>query len=936
MAKYSDFIHIQNASENNLAHISLDIPKRSFVVITGPSGSGKSTLAFDTLYMEARRRYLDTLSMYARQFVGPMKRPNVERITGLTPSIAVVQGTLSNNARSTVGTVTEVYDRLRLLWGRAGEQICPHCQIPVAASSAANIVEKLMAWPQRTKAIIYAPLVIQRKGQFTDLFEKLKKSGFTRVRIDGTETLLESVSALSKTTRHTIELVVDRIIIKTSEKNRIADAISTALSHANGQCLVQRLLDDGSSQMHIFSETATCPKCGMAFPECSPNMLAFNTPQGACTTCHGLGMNFELLPETQIGDPSLPILASTSKPCAYLPFANAADDDAKKLIASVTTATLNKLKILPSTPWLSLSPDQQKKFLDANAERLINLASQPKYAALKDELIPFGKNMICADCGGSRLNLHARNVFFAGESIANIQNKTIAQAIHFFEHLQCDDLEPVAAKIVRDLLPSILERLHFIDRVGLGYLQLNRAANSLSGGESQRIRLAGLLGNGLTAVTYILDEPSIGLHARDQDRLIGVLKELRDRGNTVIAVEHDEATIRACDFLVDIGPHAGKFGGNILYAGNMNEINHCSHSLTIDYLNGIKSVPVPSSRRSDDKGAIRIRGARKNNLKNIDVDIPLGRIVCVTGVSGSGKSTLINEILIPAVRASLNKSSIPFSDIDDIDGLEPIHRLLEVDQKPIGKTPRSNPATYTKVFDSIRTLFAETIDSKMYGYSASRYSFNVSASKSGGRCETCAGAGVRTIEMKFLSNAYIPCEDCAGKRFNNATLRVKYQGLSIADVLDLSFQDALTHFNGQPKITKILKAVCDVGLGYIKLGQPSPSLSGGEAQRMKLAKEIAKTSHTPTLFIFDEPSTGLHSDDVKILVDVLQKLPEMGHSVIVIEHNLDIIKSADYIIDIGPEPGDQGGEIVASGTPESVAQNINSHTGRYLKKILNL
>lgn len=931
--KTTEFIHIINATENNLAHVSVDFPKYAFTVVTGPSGSGKSTLAFDTLYMESRRRYLDTLSMYARQFVGAIRQPEVEKITGLSPAIAVVQGTAGTNARSTVGTVTEVYDYIRLLWGRAGVQVCPKCQLEVTATTQNAIVRRLMAWPERTKVILYAPLVQQRKGMHEDLIKKLKKSGYIHARVDGVLSEIAAMEPLNKNVRHTIELLIDRIIIKPNAKSRLSESVSAALHYGNGLCLVERLIDDAPSQMTIFSEKATCPRCGMSFPDLSPDMLAFNKPAGACTHCHGIGTVTVMRPEWLLNNINIPIIAAFGKPSAFIPMATD-DHDVYDKIAAITKPVLTKLNIKPSALCTDIPHDVRNVFINLMTAKLVNLMETSDNVDISDHLLSFCDKIPCSECDGSRLNLHARNVFFAGESLVTIQNKTIDQAIDFFEHVTTGELDPVAAKIVDDIMPSLLERLRFITRVGLGYLQLSRVASSLSGGETQRIRLASLLGNGLTAVTYILDEPSIGLHPRDQARLIGVLKDLRDRGNTVVVVEHDDATMKACDYLIDIGPKAGKNGGNVVYAGPTNEIDQVKNSITIDYLLGKKCVAVPKNRRPCDKGWIKIKNARQNNLKNIDVDIPLGCIVCITGVSGSGKSTLINELLLPNIKNHITGRPIKLQYCDDIDGLDNIGRVLDVDQKPIGKTPRSNPATYTKVFDLIRTLFAAIPEAKMYGYSASRFSFNVAASKQGGRCESCAGAGVRTIEMKFLSNTYIPCEDCHGRRFNEATLRVRYLGRNIADVLDMSFDEALKLFDGQSKIEKILKAVCDVGLGYIKLGQPSPTLSGGEAQRMKLAKEIAKTSRTKTLFIFDEPSTGLHADDVNQLITILNRLADLGHSVIIIEHNLDIIKTSDYIIDIGPEPGDAGGQIVGTGTPEQIASLDNSHTGRYLKPLL--
>lgn len=932
MPTTKDYIHIENATENNLNHVTLDIPKHSFVVVTGPSGSGKSTLAFDTIYMESRRRYLDTLSMYAKQFVGPIRHPKVEKLIGVSPAIAVVQGSLSNNPRSTIGTVTEIYDILRLIWGRAGVQRCPNCLLEVGASSTDSIVDHIQSWKCGTKAIIYAPIVQQRKGEFTDLFEKLRANGFVRARIDGNEQLIESIVSLKKNTRHTIELIVDRIIVKPEAQKRTREAIEHALKYGNGICLVERLTDDGNIQKKLFSVNATCPKCGMAFPELSPMLLAFNTPLGVCESCSGTGVNYQPNPYRIIGNPDSPFLPDDKTPSFFAPFNDDEIEPDSEFFEQIVK-NAKKLGLSPKKTWRDLDKETQESFIKFAQTTLVQSGIHGEFS--EDFFDKFFKPCPCHACHGSRLNAIASNVYFANMTLPTIQNMAIDEAFQFFQRLDICDFEPIARRILKELIPTLLSRLDFLKRVGLGYLQLGRSATTLSGGEAQRIRLASMLGNGLTAVTYVLDEPSIGLHARDQDRLIGVLKDLRDLGNTVIAVEHDDATMRACDFIVDIGPHSGKQGGNVVYAGNIDDISNCNNSLTIDYLLNRKSVPVPQTRRTLDAGWISIKGARKHNLKNIDVDIPLKRMVCITGVSGSGKSTLINEVLLPYAHAWTQKQNLPFEDCDEISGLEPLGRVLEVDQKPIGKTPRSNPATYTKVFDLIRTLFAGTVDAKMYGYTASRFSFNVSENKNGGRCNSCEGAGVRTIEMKYLANTFVECEDCHGKRFNDATLRVRYLGFNIAQVLDMSFDEALKLFEGQTKITKILKAVCDVGLGYIKLGQPSPTLSGGEAQRMKLAKEIAKSSRTPTLFVFDEPSTGLHADDVRVLIQVFNKICELGHSIIIIEHNLDIIKSCDYIIDVGPEPGEKGGYIVAAGPPEDIAFCENpSHTGKYLRPLL--
>lgn len=924
-------IRIEGATENNLANISIDIPKYCLVVMTGASGSGKSSLAFDTIYMEARRRFLDTLSVYARQFVGELKKPKVKRITGLTPSIAVVQATAVNNPRSTVGTITEVYDFMRLLWGRAGTQLCPHCQIEVSASSVQEMQRRLMALPPQTRIVMFAPMVQQRKGMHEQLLARLKADGFSRVRVDGEIQLLAELGQLRQTVRHDIDLLIDRLVIEPKSEARLSASLLLALKYGEGRCVIERELEGKQTQTIVLSEHASCARCSLSFPDLNPNMLAYNSPHGACDKCQGLGVELRIRRDWLIGDTSLPLIGKDNAQMAFLPLLDVEDSEAMEELKKELARLCKKHGIKASEPWSTQPTAKREAFINEIAKFFDTLLAKDPSDTLALQIMQFVEEVACEACEGTRLKPHARSVVFAGERLETVNDMTIDKALDFFEHL---DLDTRSARIARDIMGPLLERLRFVKRVGLSYLQLARGATTLSGGEAQRIRLAGLLGNGLTAVTYILDEPSIGLHARDQAKLIEVMRELCDRGNTVIVVEHDDATMRACDYLIDIGPKAGRFGGHVVFAGPPSEFETTKvESLTLDYLLGRKIIEIPKQRRSPDKGWITIKGARRHNLKSIDVALPLGCIVCVTGVSGSGKSTLINDILLPSLKNHIARRPIIMPYVDVIEGLETVDRVLEVDQKPIGRTPRSNPATYTKVFDLIRALYAALPTSRVYGYGPGRYSFNVSGSRSG-RCESCSGAGVRTIEMKFLSNTYVTCEECGGKRFNDATLRVRYKGKNIADVLDMSFEDAADFFSEHPKIYKILQTVCDVGLSYVKLGQASPSLSGGEAQRMKLSKEIAKTSRTKTVFILDEPSTGLHIEDIRTLLVVLNRLADLGHSIVIIEHNLDIIKSADYLIDIGPEAGEEGGECVAAGSPEIVEKVKASHTGRFLKDLL--
>ncbi|MFA5625346.1 MAG: excinuclease ABC subunit UvrA [Bradymonadales bacterium] len=945
-----DIIQIQDAHEHNLKHIHLDIPKYSLVVMTGPSGSGKSSLAFETLYMEGRRRFFDSLSIYARQFAGTLKKAAVKRIDGLTPSIAVDQGTAATNPRSTVGTITEIYDYMRLLWGRGGTPFCPKCEVQISESSSASIVDRLMGLPEGSRCVLFAPLVRQRKGQFDALLERMRLGGFTRVRIDGEVVELSPGQSLAKTVRHDIDLVIDRVVIKDAARGRISDSVEAALKWGEGQCLVE-LLGEEPKTMH-FSDKAACPICGDAVEELSPNSLAFNSPAGMCPDCEGLGTWEHPELALILNDENMSVLPKDLSESVFIPISQNPEKENFVNIKRMR-ACLESMGKNGDCTWESLSKSEKDCLLfgspkgmeikrKSGGQILKEKVQFPGFmaelqkayenttkSALRQYLSAFMVHEPCKSCKGTRLKPSSQSVRFAGKTIAEIHALTVKEAFEFFSSIKLNRFESLIAK---DALPPLLQRLAFVQRVGLGYLQLSRSGPTLSGGESQRVRLAALLGSGLTGVTYILDEPSIGLHARDQARLIGVLQDLRDRENTVVVVEHDEATMRAADWIVDFGPKAGKRGGEIVYSGTLANIEAASMSLTADYLLGRKRISLPSERRKA-KQHIEILAAKRNNLKSVDLKIPLANLVLITGVSGSGKSTLINDILVPALKRNLAKLPPLPIHYSSIHGLDAIQRVIEVDQKPIGRTPRSNPATYTKVFDLIRLFYSILPESKIYGYGPGRFSFNVSG-QNAGRCEQCQGAGVRTIEMRFLSNTYVPCEACAGKRFNDATLRARYKDHSIADILSLSFNDALILFEDHPKIARILQTVIDVGLGYLTLGQPSPTLSGGEAQRIKLSREISRSDSLKTLYILDEPTTGLHFDDIRLLLSVLQNLVDRGHSVVIIEHNLDLIKCADYIIELGPEGGYEGGQVVAQGTPEQIATCEKSYTGQYLRKLL--
>ncbi|NLA58734.1 MAG: excinuclease ABC subunit UvrA [Firmicutes bacterium] len=934
-----DHIVIQGARQHNLKNVNLTIPRDKLVVFTGLSGSGKSSLAFDTIYAEGQRRYVESLSAYARQFLGQMDKPDVDFIGGLSPAISIDQKTTSKNPRSTVGTITEIYDYLRLLYARVGHPHCHKCGRPIAPQTVQQIVDQLMALPEGQRLQVLAPVVRGRKGEYKKLFEDIRRDGFVRVRVDGELRDVAEPIELDKNKKHDIEIVVDRIIIRPGVENRLADSIETALAKAEGVVLIDTL--DG--QETLFSERFACVECGISIEELSPRMFSFNTPYGACPTCDGLGTRMEISPdlvldkERSIADGGIIPWAKTKS----------------KWITGMLDAICAEFGIDQEKPIGELTERQRKVLLWGLKDRKVsfpytNQAGRTRTFSVyfpgiipslerrlresssqyvQPEIEQYMSYIPCQDCRGARLRPESLAVTVGEKNIYEVTTLAVRDALEFFDNLVLSEKE---ASIAREILKEIKARLSFLVNVGLDYLTLDRAAATLSGGEAQRIRLATQIGSSLVGVLYILDEPSIGLHQRDNERLLETLKNLRDLGNTVIVVEHDEETIRAADYIVDIGPGAGAHGGEIVAAGTLEDIMNCPISITGQYLSGKKYIPVPRERRQCNGKYVEVLGAREHNLKNLDVKFPLGVFIGVTGVSGSGKSTLVNEILYKGLAARLHRASARPGAHDEILGVENLDKVIKIDQSPIGRTPRSNPATYTGTFDAIRELFAQTPEARARGYKPGRFSFNVK----GGRCEACGGDGIIEIEMHFLPDVYVPCEVCRGKRYNRETLEIKYKGKNIADVLAMRVDEALEFFKNIPKIRRKLQTLQDVGLGYMELGQPAPQLSGGEAQRVKLATELSRRSNGRTLYILDEPTTGLHTDDVKKLLAVLHRLVEAGDTVVVIEHNLDVIKTADYIIDLGPEGGDQGGQIVACGTPEEVAANPASHTGRFLRKVL--
>lgn len=934
-----DKIIIKGARENNLKNIDLEIPRGKLVVFTGLSGSGKSSLAFDTIYAEGQRRYVESLSAYARQFLGQMEKPDVDLITGLSPAISIDQKTTSRNPRSTVGTVTEIHDYLRLLYARVGHPHCPSCGRPITKQTVSQMVDQLMELPEGTKMQILGPLARGKKGEFKKVFEEIKRQGFLRVKIDGEVSELTEEIGLDKNKKHDIGVVVDRIIIRSGVENRLAESLELALKIGSGIAIA-----DVFDQELIFSENFACPDCGISLEEIEPRLFSFNSPFGACPTCGGLGIHMKIDPELVVNK------RLTLKEGALLTVPNSPGAWNDVLLKSV----IKTEGIDENIPFGELNEKQQKLLLYGAPNKDYQITYTAKstgitrnYTGRWEGVVPqlerrYGQTASedsrsyyesymsatnCPACQGMRLKPEALAVTVGKKNIAAVSQMSVKECKRFFEKVNLTERERF---IGQQILKEINERLRFLDDVGLDYLTLSRSAGTLSGGEAQRIRLATQVGSGLVGVLYILDEPSIGLHQRDNHRLLATLKGLRDLGNTVIVVEHDEDTIREADYVVDIGPAAGSHGGEVVAAGTLEDILNTPESITGQYLSGKKAIRVPRERRTPNGKKLVIKGARENNLKDINVEIPLNIFVCVTGVSGSGKSTLVNEILYKTLARDLNRATIKPGKHDKIEGLNYLKKVIEIDQSPIGRTPRSNPATYTGVFDQIRDVFAQTPEAQARGYQKGRFSFNVK----GGRCEACSGDGIIKIEMHFLPDVYVPCEVCHGKRYNRETLQVRYKGKTIADVLDMRIDEAVEFFENIPSIKRKLSTLCDVGLGYMKLGQPATQLSGGEAQRVKLATELSRRSDGQTLYILDEPTTGLHVADIHKLLDVLQKLVEAGDTVLVIEHNLDVIKTADYIIDLGPEGGNEGGKVIASGTPEEVAEVETSYTGQYLKPIL--
>lgn len=936
-------IIVKGAREHNLKNIDIEIPRDKLVVFTGLSGSGKSSLAFDTIYAEGQRRYVESLSSYARQFLGQMEKPNVDYIEGLSPAISIDQKTTSKNPRSTVGTVTEIYDYLRLLYARIGIPHCPICGREISRQTVDDIVDSIMTMPEGTKIQVMAPIARGKKGEFVKELEGAKKSGFVRVRVDGIIYDLSERIQLEKNKKHNIELVVDRLVLKESIRSRLSDSIETATSISKGILLVDVI----GGEEQLYSLNYACPEHGASIEELEPRMFSFNNPFGACPTCSGLSIFMKPDPDLIVPDKSLSIRQGAIKASGWsnseggtiahmymegiakhygftldTPFKDIPKDGAYAIMYGTKG---EKIKLTRKNEYGSGSYMTAFEGIANNIERRYKETSSDWSRA---DLEQFMSTVKCPDCHGARLRKESLCVTVGEINIDEFANKSVVKAIEFLDNIKLSPRDQMVAKLV---IKEIRDRLNFLKSVGLGYLTLARSSASLSGGESQRIRLATQIGSSLVGVLYILDEPSIGLHQCDNEKLLSTLRNLRDIGNTLIVVEHDEETMMAADYIVDVGPGAGIHGGNIVCKGSVQDLMNCEESVTGQYLSGKKKIPVPAKRRVGNGKFIKIIGASENNLKNIDVAIPLGEFVCVTGVSGSGKSSLINEILYKKLATELNGARKIEGKNRGILGIENLDKVISIDQSPIGRTPRSNPATYTGVFTDIRDLFASTADSKAKGYKSNRFSFNVK----GGRCEACQGDGIVKIEMHFLADIYVPCEVCKGARYNRETLEIKYKGKSIYDVLEMTVEEGLEFFSSIPKIKRKLQTLFDVGLGYIKIGQPATTLSGGEAQRVKLSTELSKKSTGKTIYILDEPTTGLHTADVHKLIEVLQRLVDNGNSVVVIEHNLDVIKTADHIIDLGPDGGDEGGYIVAEGTPEEVSKNPKSYTGQYLKKVLN-
>lgn len=935
-------IVIRGAREHNLKNVSLTLPRDKMIVFTGLSGSGKSSLAFDTIYAEGQRRYVESLSSYARQFLGQMEKPDVELIEGLSPAISIDQKSTSNNPRSTVGTVTEIHDYLRLLYARIGIPHCPKCGRVIERQTVDQVVEQIMALGEGARVQIIAPAVRGRKGEHAKLLAQIQKDGYVRVKVDGTVYDIADVPVLDKKLKHTIDVIVDRIIVRKGSEGRLADSLETAFSFGAGLAKVEH---NGEEQ--LFSENYACPECGISIEELTPRMFSFNNPYGACPTCSGLGSLMKIDPALIVPNEELSLKKGAINATGWQ------SSNASSIAGMYLAALGEKYGFCLDAPFKELSAEAKKVILYGTGSERIHVEYHKEFGEgsydspfegvipnlerryretqsdfMKREIEEYMANIPCPDCNGKRLKKESLSVTVGGMNIAEISDMTVRHAREKLSSLKLTQTEEL---IARQILKEIDSRLGFLISVGLDYLTLSRMAGTLSGGEAQRIRLATQIGSSLVGVLYILDEPSIGLHQRDNARLIDTLKGMRDLGNTLIVVEHDEETMLNADYIVDIGPGPGEHGGEVVFAGTPEEILKDENSITGKYLSGREYIPIPKHRRPVGESWLSIRGARANNLKNVNADIPIGVFTCVTGVSGSGKSSLVNEVMKKALLRDLNRARTKPGEHDAILGIEKLDKIIDIDQSPIGRTPRSNSATYTGLFDLVRDVFAQTPDAKMRGYTNGRFSFNVK----GGRCEACHGDGILKIEMHFLPDIYVPCEVCGGKRYNRETLEVRYKGKTIADVLDMTVEEALHFFAPLPKLAKKLQTLYDVGLGYIRLGQPSTTLSGGEAQRVKLATELARKDTGRTIYVLDEPTTGLHTDDVKRLLSILQRLCDGGSTVVVIEHNLDVIKAADYIIDLGPEGGDMGGTIVCCGTPEQVAENRKSYTGKYLKPVLD-
>ena len=937
-----DKITIKGARENNLKNIDLEIPRDKLVVFTGLSGSGKSSLAFDTIYADGQRRYVESLSSYARQFLGQMEKPDVDLIEGLSPAISIDQKTTSKNPRSTVGTVTEIYDYLRLLYARVGVPHCPVCGREISQQTVDQMVDRVMELPEGARIQVLAPVVRGRKGEHVKEFEAARKSGYVRVRVDGNLYDLSEEIKLEKNRKHTIEIVVDRLKIREDVKSRLSDSLETAISLTGGLAVVDVI--DGEEM--LFSQNYACPDHGVSIGELEPRMFSFNNPYGACEKCTGLGTFMKVDPDLIVPDRSLSIRGGAIKASGWY------FGESGTIAQMYYEALAEHYGFSLDTPFSELSEQAKDVIFYGTKGERIRMTRKNEYGEgtyqtefegivnnlerrfretqssyIRDEITQCMSTLLCPDCGGERLKKEVLSVTVGGKNISEFCKMSVTEALAFLDELTLSERDTM---IAHSILKEVKARLSFLQSVGLEYLTLSRSAGTLSGGESQRIRLATQIGSSLVGVLYILDEPSIGLHQKDNDKLIATLKHLRDLGNTLIVVEHDEDTMRAADYIVDVGPGAGVHGGEIVCAGTVEDICACEQSLTGQYLSGKKQIPVPQTRRKGNGKFLTVVGAAENNLKNITVKIPLGVFTCVTGVSGSGKSSLVNEVIFKELSRRMNHTRTKSGKHKEIRGIEEIDKIVDISQSPIGRTPRSNPATYTGVFTDIRELFAMTNDAKMKGYTASRFSFNVK----GGRCEACQGDGILQIEMHFLPDIFVPCDVCKGKRYNRETLAVKYKGKSIHDVLDMTVEEALSFFDAVPKIKRRIQTLYDVGLGYIKLGQSATTLSGGEAQRVKLATELSRRSTGKTLYILDEPTTGLHTADVHRLIEMLDRLVEGGNTVLVIEHNLDVIKTADYIIDMGPDGGNRGGTVIAKGTPEQVANTPGSYTGEYLKKML--